>query len=156
MSLEPEFLSFTCLMNSPILETSPISSSMLSAASLAPPCAGPHRHAMPAAIQANGFAPEEPDRRTVEVDAFCSWSACRIRIRSRARTSTSLTLYSSHGLPNIMRMKLALYDRSLRGYTKGWPIEYLYDIATSVGILAIRRIADTSRCVALLMSSESW
>jgi hypothetical protein len=37
--------------------TVPISSSILSAASLAPPCAGPHRQAMPAAMQANGLAP---------------------------------------------------------------------------------------------------
>src|SRR5450830_2075149 len=143
-------------MNAGMFSTVPISFSMFKAASFAPPWAGPHRQAIPAAIQANGLAPDEPARRTVEVEAFCSWSACRIRIWSRARTSTSLTLYSSHGLPNIMRMKLALYDRSLRGYTNGWPIEYLYAIATRVGILAIRRIADTSRCVALLMSSESW
>jgi len=29
---------------------------------------------MPAATQAKGLAPEEPARRTVEVEAFCSWS----------------------------------------------------------------------------------
>src|SRR6202044_1656472 len=108
-----------------MFSTLPISPSILSAASLAPPWAGPQRQAMPAAIQANGLAPLDPARRTVEVEAFCSWSACRIRMRSSARTSTSLTLYSSHGLENIMRMKLALYDRSLRGYMNGWPIEYL-------------------------------
>jgi hypothetical protein len=28
--------------------------------------------AMPAAMQANGFAPDDPARRTVEVEAFCS------------------------------------------------------------------------------------
>jgi hypothetical protein len=50
----------------------PISSSILSAASLAPPCAGPHRQAMPAAMQAKGLAPDEPASRTVEVEAFCS------------------------------------------------------------------------------------
>ena len=80
---------------------------MLSAASLAPPCAGPHRQATPAAIAANGLVPDEPHRRTVEVDAFCSWSACRMKMRSSARTSTSLALYSSHGVANIMRMKFA-------------------------------------------------
>ena len=63
---------------------------------------------MPAAMQANGLAPDEPARRTVEVDAFCSWSACRMKMRSSARTSTSLTLYSSHGMENIMRMKFAV------------------------------------------------
>ena len=80
-------------MNSPIFSTPPVrwtSSSMFSAASLAPPCAGPHRQATPAAIAANGFVPEEPHRRTVEVEAFCSWSACRMKMRSMARTSTSL------------------------------------------------------------------
>jgi hypothetical protein len=60
--------------------TEPISASIFSAASLAPPCAGPHRQAMPAAMQANGLAPEEPASRTVEVEAFCSWSACRMKI----------------------------------------------------------------------------
>src|SRR5919108_6594236 len=97
---------------------------------------------LPAAMQAYGLAPEEPHRRTVEVEAFCSWSACRMKMRSSARTSTSLTLYSSVGTPNIMRMKFAVYERSLRGYMNGWPIEYLYDIATMVGILAIRRNAE--------------
>jgi len=43
---------------------------------------------MPEAMQANGFAMLEPASRTVEVEAFCSWSACKIRIRSNARTST--------------------------------------------------------------------
>jgi hypothetical protein len=60
---------------------------------------------MPAAIQANGLAPEEPARRTVEVEAFCSWSACRMKIRSMARDSTGLTLYSSHGTAKHMRRK---------------------------------------------------
>ena len=49
-----------------------ILSSILSTASLAPPCAGPHKDAIPAAIQANGLAPEDPASLTVEVDAFCS------------------------------------------------------------------------------------
>ena len=47
---------------------------------------------MPAAMQANGLAPDEPARRTVEVDAFCSWSACRMKMRSIARARTGLTL----------------------------------------------------------------
>ena len=50
---------------------------------------------MPAAMQANGLAPDEPASRTVEVEAFCSWSACRMKMRSIARASTGLTLYSS-------------------------------------------------------------
>ena len=56
------------------------------------PCAGPHRQAMPAATQANGLAPEEQARRTVLVEAFCSWSACRMKMRSMARASTGLPL----------------------------------------------------------------
>ena len=51
---------------------SPISCSIFSTASLAPPCAGPHSEAMPAAMQAKGLAPREPAMRTVEVEAFCS------------------------------------------------------------------------------------
>ena len=65
----PEFIA---RMNSGIRSTVPISFSMFRAASFAPPWAGPHRQAMPAAMQANGFAPDDPARRTVEVDAFCS------------------------------------------------------------------------------------
>ena len=79
---------------------------MFRAASLAPPCAGPHRHATPAAMAAKGLVPELPHRRTVDVEAFCSWSACRMKRRSSARTSTGLGSYSSQGVANIMRMKL--------------------------------------------------
>src|SRR5665213_361704 len=128
---------------------------MLSAASLAPPCAGPHRQATPAAMAANGLVPDDAHMRTVDVDAFCSWSACRMRMRSSARTSTSLSRYSSHGVANIMRMKLPAYDRSLRGYWNGCPTEYLYAIATSVGIFAIRRIAEMSRCLGSCRFIES-
>ena len=85
----------------------PISASILSAASLAPPCAGPHRQAMPAAMQAKGLAPDEPASRTVEVEAFCSWSACRMKIWSIARASTGLTLYSSHGTAKHMLQEIA-------------------------------------------------
>ena len=38
-----------------------------------------------------GEAPLEPTSRTVEVDAFCSWSACRMNRRSSARAATGLT-----------------------------------------------------------------
>ncbi|CFO10228.1 Uncharacterised protein [Bordetella pertussis] len=66
-------------------------------------------------MAANGLVPDEPHRRTVEVEAFCSWSACRMKMRSSARSTTSLTLYSSHGVANIMRRKLPVYDRSFCG-----------------------------------------
>jgi hypothetical protein len=39
-------------------------------------------------MHAKGLAPDEPASRTVEVDAFCSWSACRMKIRSMARAIT--------------------------------------------------------------------
>ena len=51
---------------------SPISSNIFITASLAPPWAGPHKEAIPDAMQAKGLAPEEPASLTVEVDAFCS------------------------------------------------------------------------------------
>ncbi len=66
-------------------------------------------------MAANGLVPDEPHRRTVEVEAFCSWSACRMKMRSIARTSTSFGTYSSQGVANIMRMKLPAYDRSFFG-----------------------------------------
>ena len=95
-------------MYSPTRDTSPISSSMFRHASFAPPCAGPHRQAIPAEMQANGLAPDEPARRTVEVEAFCSWSACSVKMTSSARTSTGFGSYFSHGVPNIMCMKFAV------------------------------------------------
>ena len=79
-------------MNSATLSFVPISSSIRRTASFAPPCAGPQSAAIPEAIHAYGFAPVEPARRTVEVDAFCSWSACKVKIRSIALASTGLTL----------------------------------------------------------------
>src|SRR6201995_1026765 len=102
-----------------------MSASMASAASLAPPFAGPHRQAMPEAMQENGLAPEEPAIRTVEVEAFCSWSACRMKILSSASASTGLILYSSHGTAKHMCRKFSANFSEFFGYTKGWPIAYL-------------------------------
>ncbi|MNJ76630.1 hypothetical protein D3C77_739520 [compost metagenome] len=62
---------------------------------------------MPAAIQANGLAPVEPASRTVEVDAFCSWSACRMKMRSMAFASTGLIGLISAGVLNIMCRKFS-------------------------------------------------
>src|SRR5262245_13119123 len=100
---------------------------------------------MPAAMQAKGFAPDEPARRTVEVEAFCSWSACRIMMRSIARARTGFGLYSSLGTAKHMRRKLVAKSRLFCGYMNGWPTEYLYAIAARVGILAIMRIEATMR-----------
>src|SRR5262245_11067557 len=105
MRRNESFLSLERLMYSGMRLTLPISASIFSAASLAPPWAGPHREAMPAAMQANGLAPDDPATRTVDVDAFCSWSACRMKMRSMARAMTGLDLYSSHGTAKHMRRK---------------------------------------------------
>src|ERR1700688_4396530 len=112
-------------MKSGILSTVPISASIASAASLAPPWAGPHRQAIPAAMQANGLAPDEPAMRTVEVEAFCSWSACRMKILSSASASTGLILYSSQGTAKHIFRKFDAKLSEFFGYTKGWPMVYL-------------------------------
>src|SRR6201988_4895170 len=112
-------------MKSGILSTEPMSERLASAASLAPPWAGPHRQAMPAAMQANGLAPDEPAMRTVEVEAFCSWSACRMKILSSASASTGLILYSSQGTAKHMFRKFAAKESEFFGYMKGWPMVYL-------------------------------
>ena len=65
-----------------------ISSSISMTAWLAPPCSGPHSAQTPAAALANRFAWLEATMRTVEVEQFCSWSACSRKIRSRAFTTS--------------------------------------------------------------------
>jgi hypothetical protein len=79
----------------------PISLSIFSTASLAPPWYGPHSAVIPAAIHANGLANDDPAILTVEVEAFYSWSACRINIISNAFTMISATSKSSIGFENI-------------------------------------------------------
>jgi hypothetical protein len=69
---------------------------------LAPPCSGPHSAEMPAETLANRLACDEPTMRTVLVEQFCSWSACRISSRSSALAITGSTSYFSHGVANIM------------------------------------------------------
>ena len=56
-------------------------------------------------MQAKGFAPEEEASRTVEVEAFCSWSACSVKIRSMARQRIGSTTYSSAGTAKHMLRK---------------------------------------------------
>jgi len=48
---------------------------------------------MPAATHANGLASDDPASRTVDVDAFCSWSACSRKKRSMAWTNASGGVY---------------------------------------------------------------
>ncbi len=73
----------------------------------APPCSGPHSAPIPAEMHAKMFAIELPTRRTVLVEQFCSWSACRMNSRSTAFAITGSTSYSSHGVANIIRRKFA-------------------------------------------------
>jgi hypothetical protein len=61
MSRNESFLSFARSMNFGMFPSDPISANMRSTASFAPPCAGPHREAMPAAMQAKGLACERDD-----------------------------------------------------------------------------------------------
>src|SRR6266853_725873 len=126
-------------MNSGMFDLLPILASIFKTASLAPPCAGPHNEAIPAAMQANGLAPLDPALRTVAVDAFCSWSACRMKMRSIARARVGLTFISSQGTANAIWRKFSAYPSEFFGYIKGCPCEYLYAIAAIVGILAISR-----------------
>ena len=72
---------------------------------LAPPCSGPHRAEMPADTEAYSGALELPTMRTVLVEQFCSWSACRISSRSSALATTGFTS-GAPSAPNIMCRKL--------------------------------------------------
>src|SRR5207249_11868142 len=107
---------------------------------------------VPEAIQANGLAPDEPAIRTVEVEAFCSWSACRMKILSSASASTGLILYSSHGTAKHMCRKFSAKESEFFGYMKGWPMVYLKAIAARVGTFAIMRMEAIMRCCGSLIS----
>lgn len=61
---------------------------------------------MPAEIEANKLAFEDPTMRTVEVEQFCSWSAWRMKSTSNALRITSSVSYCSIGVVNIMCRKL--------------------------------------------------
>ncbi len=71
-----------------------MNSSISITATLAPPCSGPHSAHTPAAQLANMFAWLEATIRTVLVEQFCSWSACRIRNRLSARATSGVGTYS--------------------------------------------------------------
>ena len=86
---------------------SPISSSICSTASLAPPCSGPYSAAIPALTAENGSTCDEPTARTALVEQFCSWSAWRISRISSARCSTLLGLCRPPML-NVMLTKLPM------------------------------------------------
>ncbi len=108
MSFTPSSRFFTLRMKA---STSPpsflIFVSISSTAWLAPPCSGPQRALMPAEIDANRLACEEPTSRTVEVEQFCSWSACRISSFSSALTTTGFSSNSSAGTAKVIRRKFS-------------------------------------------------
>ena len=52
---------------------------------------GPRARRCQRRCRQTGWRPMEPASRTVEVEAFCSWSAWRMKIRSMARARTGLT-----------------------------------------------------------------
>src|SRR4029079_11235873 len=111
-----------------------------STAWLAPPCSGPHNALMPPEIDVNRFACDEPTSRTVDVEQFCAWSACRISSRSSARTTSGSTSYGSAGKPNVIRRKFSTRLSELSGYRNGWPTDFLYAYAAMVGSLASSRM----------------
>ena len=63
---------FTSSMNRGMFFFSPISSSICSTASLAPPCNGPYNAAIPAETAENGSTWDDPTARTALVEQFCS------------------------------------------------------------------------------------
>ena len=74
---------------------------------------------------ANTLASDDPTRRTVEVEQFCSCSACRTNSRSRALAMTGSALYGSAGRPNVIRRKFSTRLSELSGYMYGCPIDLL-------------------------------
>ncbi len=99
--------------------------SISSTAWLAPPCSGPNSALMPAETDANRLACEEPTSRTVEVEQFCSWSACRTKQQvERARPwpgrprrarpgSRRSSAGSSRRARGVVRVEERLADRLL-------------------------------------------
>ena len=90
-------------------------SSISSTAWLAPPCSGPNRALIPAETEANRLAWDEPTMRTVDVEQFCSWSACSTNSRSSARTMAGSRSYGSAGSPKVIRRKFWTRPRLLSG-----------------------------------------
>jgi hypothetical protein len=93
-----------------VLDVAPesrICSSISSTAWLAPPCSGPEQR-----VDAGGDRREEvgvrrADQRTVEVEQFCSWSACRISSRSSARSRSRVDLVGLGRVPKVIRRKFS-------------------------------------------------
>jgi hypothetical protein len=99
---------------------------------------------MPAEMLANRLASDEPTSRTVDVEQFCSWSACSTNSRSSALVITGSGVYGSVGSPNVIRRKFSTRPSELSGYSAAWPTDFLYAYAAIVGILASSRTVDNS------------
>jgi len=89
-----------------MLALEPISRSMRSTCSLAPPCSGPYSAAAAAAMQEYGSAWDDPTLRIALVEQFCSWSAWRMKSTSSAFSSTGCGSYFTSVALNIMFKKL--------------------------------------------------
>jgi hypothetical protein len=92
MSLTPEFLSLTCLMTRRPSTPPFFRMRRPDVQRCRWHRALPQRQATFMAMAANGWYPTS-HRRTVEVDAFCSWSACRMKINEARARYCGLTLY---------------------------------------------------------------
>src|SRR6476646_8071297 len=99
---------------------------------------------MPPEIDVNRLACDEPTSRTVDVEQFCSWSACSTNSMSRALTKSGSTSYGSAGKPNVILRKFSTRPQELSGYRNGWPTDFLYAYAAIVGSFARRRTVDSS------------
>src|SRR2546428_8798862 len=136
----PLFLSLTwsmnCLADSPFLR---MSSSISTTSWFAPPCKGPQSAQMPALMEAKRFVCALPTIRTVLVEQFCSWSACRMSSRFSARTATGSGRYGSAGPADVMCREFAQESRSVRGEMDGGPKVFLYENAALGGSFPHRR-----------------
>ena len=114
----------------------PIACSSFMTCSLAPPCSGPL--SAPIAPSDGGVMSDnvEAITRAVKVDAFISWSACRIRAASNVFAAAGLGCS-----PASMCRKLAACERPGSGATGSSPRRRRSYRATIVGIFAIRRVA---------------
>src|SRR6187431_975623 len=126
MSLTPGSLFLTRSTNFGMSPPSAwMDSSISSTDWLAPPCSGPKSALIPADTDAKRLACEEPTIRTVDVEQFCSWSACSSNNWFSALDRTGLTSYGSAGTPKVIRRKLSTKPSELSGYRYGCPTDFL-------------------------------
>ena len=115
---------------------SPISSSMASTSSLAPPWRGPLRVAIAAVRAAWRSASVATATRTANVEALSSWSAWSVRIVSRTWATSG-----AGGRPWRSRRKWAACEPPVSAVTGSCPVRRRCQAATTPGIRAVRRNA---------------